>query len=216
MKTDKQLRADVEAELRWDSSVDDRAIIVAAKDGVVTLAGEVKSYVDKWSAEKAAKYVAGVRAVANEIEVRPIGSAMRLDKDIAESAAKVLNANLSVPPEVKAIVDAGWITLDGDVAYWYQRNAAEQAVRSLWGVRGITNNISVRPHVSVANVQGKIHEAFKRHADLDADKVHVTVSDGAVTLTGKVHSWHEREDAELAAWSAPGVTRVKNDLAISL
>jgi osmotically-inducible protein OsmY len=215
MKTDIQLRTDVEAELKWDPSLDDRGIVVAAKDGIVTLAGTVPSYSDRWAAEKATKGISGVRAIANDIEVKPIST--RTDQEIAAAAVNALKAHVSVPAsDLKVIVSGGWLTLEGKAALWYQKNAAETAVRSLWGVKGISNNIQIQPPADAGDIRGKIHEAFKRHADLDAGKVNVSVLDGTVTLTGEVHSWHEREDAERAAWAAPGVSRVKNDLSMAV
>lgn len=214
MKTDSTIRADVEAELKWEPSLDERGIIVAVKDGVVTLGGHVPSYVDKWAGEKAAKNVSGVLAIVNEIVVKP--AVAREDQNIADAAVSALKATVSVPADsIKVIVRDGWITLEGKVAYWYQKNAAENAVRCLWGVKGISNSVEIRPQVNAGDIRGKIHAAYKRHADLDANNVLVDVQDGTVTLKGKVHSWHEWEDAENAAWSAPGVTRVKNDLTLS-
>jgi osmotically-inducible protein OsmY len=215
MKTDSALRADVEAELEWNPSFDHRGILVAVKDGVVMLGGHVSAYVDKWRAEKAAKTVAGVRAVANEIDVKP--ATPRSDQEIAAAALNALEASVAVPAsDMKVLVSDGWITLEGKVALWHQSNAAEEAVRSLWGVKGISNRIEIRPQVHAGDIWSKIHAAFKRHADLDADKVTVTVQGDTVTLTGEVHSWHERADAENAAWAAPGIRRVKNDLSLSL
>jgi len=215
MKTDSEIRAGVEAELAWDPSLDNRGILVAVKDGVVTLGGHVPAYADKWGAEKATKTIAGVRAVANEIDVKP--ATPRTDQEIAAAALNALKANVSVPAsDIKVLVSDGWITLEGRVKFWHQRNAAEQAVRSLWGVKGINDAIEIHPQVDAGDIRSKIHTAFKRHADLDADKVTVTVKDDIVTLTGEVHSWHEREDAENAAWAAPGVRRVKNDLSLSV
>lgn len=214
MKTDSTIRADVETELKWEPSLDERGIIIAVKDGVVTLGGHVPSYVDKWASEKAAKNVSGVLAIVNEIVVKP--AVAREDQNIAEAAVAALKASVSVPADsIKVIVRDGWITLEGKVAYWYQKNAAENAVRTLWGVKGITNGVEIRPQVKASDIRGKIHAAYKRHADIDASNVLVDVIDGTVTLTGRVHSWHERDDAENAAWSAPGVTRVKNDLTLS-
>lgn len=213
MKTDIQLRSDVDAELKWDPSLDDREIVVAVKGGVVTLAGHAPSYADKWAAEKVTKNVAGVQALVNDIEVKPV--AIRSDHEIAAAAINALKANVSVPADdVKVLVNDGWLTLEGKVERWYQKNAVENAVRTLWGVKGITNSIEIRPQVNVGDIRSKIHAAFKRHADLDADKVNVSVSDSTVTLSGRVRSWHEREDAEIAVWAAPGVTRVKNDLSL--
>lgn len=217
MKTDTQLMSDVQAELDWDPRIDDRGIVVAVKDGVVTLAGYVSSYADKWSAEKAAKGVAGVRAIANDIEVKLGTASQRPDKDIAEAAANALRSNVSVPAsDIKVIVNDGWITLEGNVTFWYQKSTAENAVRSLWGVKGISNNIELKPQVRAGDVKSKIQQAFHRHATLDANKVNIAVAGGEITLTGEVSSWYERDEAERAAWAAPGVTRVQNTLSVHL
>jgi osmotically-inducible protein OsmY len=215
MKSDSQLLADVQAELDWDPSFDDRGIVVAAKDGVVTLAGSVHSYADKWSAENAAKSVAGVRAVANDIEVKLNVEAQRTDRDIAEAAVSALRSNVTVPgDDIKVIVNEGCVTLEGKVAMWYQKNAAENAVRNLWGVRAVRNHIEIKTKVHAGDIRGKIHQSFKRHADKDADKIQIAVADGTVTLSGVVSTWREREDAESAAWAAPGVAHVKNLLSV--
>lgn len=215
MKTDSKLRADVEAELAWDARIDNREILVAVKDGVVTLGGHAPTYVDKWGAERAAKNVVGVRAVANEIDVKP--PLVRSDQEIAAATLNTLKANVSVPAsDIKVLVADGWVTLDGKVAHWHQRKAAEDAVQSLWGVKGINNAIEIQPPVDASDIWNKVHAAFVRHADVDADKVTVIVKDDTVTLTGEVHSWHEREDAENAAWATPGVRTVKNNLSLSV
>lgn len=215
MKTDSQLISDVQAELSWEPSIDDRGIVVAVKDGVVTLAGYVTSYADKWAAEKAVKDVAGVRAIANDIEVKLDATSQRPDKDIATAAANALRANVSVPPSsVKAIVNDGWMTLEGKVTQWFQKNAAEDAVRSLWGVKGVINSVEVKSQVKAGDVRSKIQQAFHRHASLDANKVNIAIADGAVTLTGEVSSWYEHDEATRAAWAAPGVTKVQNLLSV--
>lgn len=215
MKSDSQLLADVQAELDWDPSFDDRGIVLAAKDGVVTLAGSVHSYADKWSAESAAKSVAGVRAVANDIEVKLKVEAQRTDRDIAEAAVSALRSNVTVPADdIKVIVNEGCVTLEGEVAMWYQKNAAENAVRHLWGVRAVRNHIEIKAKVYAGDIRGKIHQSFKRHADKDADKIQIAVADGTVTLSGVVSTWRERADAESAAWAAPGVAHVKNLLSV--
>ncbi len=214
MKTDIQLLSDVQAELEWDPSIDNRDIVVAVKNGAVTLAGHVRSYADKWAAEKAVKTLADVRAIANEIDVK-VGSAQRPDKELAEAAVSALKSNVTVPAErLKAIVVDGWITLEGELEYWYQKDAAERAVHNLWGVKGISNRITLKPRAKAADVKLKIEQAFQRHAALDAKKINVAVLDGTITLQGEVSSWPEREEAETAAWAAPGVTRVQNQLSV--
>jgi osmotically-inducible protein OsmY len=215
MKSDSELLADVQAELDWDPSFDDRGIVVAVKDGVVTLAGFVRSYPDKWSAENAAKSVAGVRAVANDIEVKLKVDAQRTDREIAEAAVSALKSQVTVPAnDIKVIVNDGCVTLEGKVAMWYQKNAAENTVQNLWGVRAVRNHIEIKTKVYAGDIRGKIRQRFKRHADTDADKVQIAVADGTVTLNGTVSSWREREDAESAAWAAPGVAHVKNLLSV--
>ena len=170
MKTDSQLLADVQAEFDWDPSFDNRGVVVSVKKGVATLAGTVQSYADKYAAEKAAKSVAGVCGIANEIEVK-LGSAQRPDKDIAEAATSALKANVSIPAsDIKVVVSGGWVTLEGKVAHWYQKNAAETALRSLWGVKGISNLIELKPEVKASDVKSKIQSAFARHAALDAQE----------------------------------------------
>jgi osmotically-inducible protein OsmY len=213
--TDTELLASVQAELTWDLAVDDKGIVVSVKDGVVALAGHVPTYPSKWAAENAVKRMARVRGIANDIEVKPASASQRSDKDIATAAVNSLQANISVPAQdIKVIVNDGWLSLDGKVTYFYQKQAAENAVRGLWGVKGVTDNITLKPPVQSGDIKGKIHQAYKRHADLDADKVNVGVSGSTVTLSGEVSSWHERDDAEKAAWSAPGVMQVQNRLQV--
>lgn len=216
MKSDEQLKRDVESELHWDVSLNDSGIIVAADAGVVSLGGHVPFYADKVAAEKAVKNVIGVRAVVNDIDVKPGTEHRRADGDIAEAALGALNSSVSIPAaRIKVIVRDGWITLEGSVPYRYQKATAETAMQTLWGVKGITNSVTIEPSVSAGDVRSKIQSAFQRHAVLDANKLSIDVLDNTVTLSGKVHSWHEKDDAETAAWSAPGVKSVKNNLSVT-
>lgn len=216
MKTDKDLQKDVQTELNWEPSVNAAHIGVAAKEGVVSLTGHVPSYAEKHAAEKAAKRVYGVRAVANELDVKLPGSSRRTDEDVAASCLGALKSNYSVPSEVvKVVVNNGWVTIEGQVEWDFQRSAAERSIRYLIGVVGVTNNLTVKPRVSTADVKHKIEDAFKRNAELDARRVDVSALDGNVTLRGNVSSWAERNEAQHAAWSAPGVRSVENLITIS-
>jgi len=185
----------------------------------VTLTGAVATYVEKVSAERAAKRVSGVRAVANDIEVRPVGSMKRSDTDIAQAVLRALEWDIAVPHEkIKARVYDGWVTLEGEVALQFQRAAADNAVRRLSGVRGVTNQIflQVRPAVQPAEVKGRIEAALRRSAEIDARGIQVDAKDSTVILRGKVRTWAEREEAELAAWAAPGVLAVKDELIVGI
>jgi osmotically-inducible protein OsmY len=213
MKTDSELRRDVERELEWDPSIDARNIGVAAKNGVVTLTGYVSSYADKWRAERIAKRVLGVTALANEIEVKL--STERTDPDIAEAARAALKADSRLPADrIKVIVERGWVTLEGTVDYYYQKSAAESDVRYIASVRGVTNALVVTPKVSPTDIRMKIEEALKRSAQLDANRISVETEGSKVILSGTVRSWAEREEAEMAAWAAPGVTQVENKIKV--
>lgn len=215
MKSDMDLQKDVVAELRWEPRVKEDEIGVTVRDGVVTLTGHVPDYVQRRAACKAAERVAGVRAVAQELEVKMPDTLRRSDTDLARQVANVLDWDAEVPAHhVKARVEDGWVTLDGTVDWQYQRNAAERAVRYLTGIRGVTNLVQLRAHASTYDVVSHIKAALHRSAEADAKKITVTASDGRVTLTGAVRSWPERAEVERAAWSASGVTSVEDRLAV--
>jgi osmotically-inducible protein OsmY len=213
MKSDNEIRRDVERELEWEPSIDERRIGVAVLDGIVTLSGELSSYAEKWKAERVAERVEGVRGLVNEIEVKT--ESPYSDVDIAQAAVDAMKWNVKVPSDkVKIKVDKGWVTLTGEVSWDFQRRAAERAVRNLAGVRGIYNLITVQPRVEPKELKQRIEETFKREAVIDAGRISVAVDGGEVTLTGNVRSWVERHEAEKAAWSAPGVTTVHNNIVV--
>jgi osmotically-inducible protein OsmY len=202
-------------ELAWDPSVDAAEIGVSVENGVVILNGTVKSLAEKWTAERVTQHVEGVRAVTDELVVKLAGDSQHTDADIAGAAANVLDWNTSVPPNrVKVLVQNGWITLGGNVEYHFQKMAAENAVRHLKGVKGVSNLIGVNPRVSAGDVIHAIKKALHRAAQVDAEKISVEASAGKVILRGNVRTWTEREEAERAAWAAPGVTNVQNDIQI--
>lgn len=210
-----QLQHDVVAELEFDPSVDATKLGVLAEDGVVTLTGHVPAFADKWNAERIAKRVHGVRAIANEIDVRLPAIATLDDESIARSAANALNWNATVPRDKITVgVTNAWITLEGTVEWQFQKRAAEDAVRVLAGVRGVSNNVAVIPKALASDVKAKIEAALKRNAELDARKIIVSAVGGTITLTGDVRSWIEREDAVNAAWSAAGVKSVLDEIRI--
>ena len=216
MRTDNKILEDVQDELKWEPSVRDAEIGVAVRGGVVTLSGYVRSYAEKYAAERAAERVSGVKAIADGLNVRLPNEWQRTDTDIAHAAVNALRWDIQVPDDkIKVAVSDGWITLEGKAEWQYQKSAAERAVRYLTGVKGVTNLIALEPKgVSTFEVSGKIKDALRRSAEMDADRITIEASDGRVTLKGSVRSWAERQDAERAAWNAPGVTYVDDRIAV--
>jgi len=215
-KSDAQLQKDVMEELAWDPSVGRHEIGVACSDGVVTLGGQVDNVAKKDAAMRAAERVSGVRAVADEVTVRISSALGQTDVDIAHAVAQVLQWNVQVPAsKVTARVDKGWVWLDGEVDWDFQRTAAERSVRYITGVTGISNRIHIRKLVFAPDVKQRIESALKRVAALDAAHINVQAHDGRIVLRGKVHSWAARTDAERAAWSAPGVVAVEDEIIVS-
>lgn len=216
MKTDAQLQQDVSAELKWEPSIHAEDIGVEVKDGVVTLAGHVPSYAEKRGAEMAAQRVAGVKALAVELEITLPGPNKRTDADIARSAESILEWLAPVAQDsVKVMVEYGWITLSGEVDWEYKRQAAVKAVHYLMGVRGITDNIALKEAVSQGSVKSDIEAALRRRAADDLQNIKVDVRGGDITLSGSVHSWSERDLARQAAWSTTGVRNVVDNLSIA-
>jgi osmotically-inducible protein OsmY len=213
--TDKDLKLHVQSALDWEPSLDASDVGVSVDEAVVTLRGNVASYAEKVTAERVALRVYGVKAVANDLAVHLVSAFERTDTEIAQAAVTALKWNTMVPNDrVTVTVSNGWLALNGTLDWQYQKDAAGRTVRDLIGVKGVTNNIIVKPRVKTIDVRDKIEAAFKRSAEIDARRVNVTAADGKVILSGNVHSWAERQEAERAAWAAPGVTQVEDRLTI--
>ena len=216
MKSDKEIERDVRDELAWDPDLDATDIAVTVRKGVVTLTGFTKSYTDKYEAEAAAKRVAGVAGVANDIEVRMPSIDERPDPEIARDAVSALNSQLPISSEnIKIVVKNGWVTLEGQVEWQYQKSTAEAAVRRIKGVKGVSNLIQIKPRAQPSEIRRKIMDAFKRNAEVDANRIVVETEGSKVILKGTVRSWIEREEAERVAWAAPGVTQVEDQIVVA-
>lgn len=216
MRSDFDLQKDVIDELTWEPSIEAAEIAVSVENGIVVLRGHVKSLPEKWMAQRVAKHVQGVRAVTDELVVKFAGDSQRDDGDIARAALNALDWNASVPANrVKVLIENGWVTLEGTVEHHYQKRAAEDAMSYLRGAKGVSNQIMVKPRVSPGDVKNQIRKALERLADVDARKITVEATEGDVILRGNVRTWAERDEAERAAWAAPGVSGVRNDIHIA-
>ncbi|WP_281542233.1 BON domain-containing protein [Maribacter aestuarii] len=215
MKTDVEIKDDVLDELAWQPNIDETEIGVIVENGIVTLSGVVNNFSKKIAAEKAVKSVEGVKAIASDIEVKYGNDFKKTDKEIAKAVVEALEWNSSVPEENLSVkVEDGWVYLSGEVKWSYQKNAAKRAVEKLLGVRSVINNISIKQDVKPTEVKERIEKAFERAAEIDAKNITVLTDGHTVTLKGKVHSIKEKEDAETAAYRAPGVFNVKNELKV--
>ena len=219
MKTDSQLQQDVSAELQWEPSVHAARIGVEVKDGVVTLAGEVDSYSEKWNAERAVQKVVGVKALTTELQVQLASPSTRTDGDIAEAVENVLEWTSSLPAgAIQVMVEGGWVTLSGDVNWQYQRQAATDRVRHLMGVTGVSDQIGVKPSITSASamaVKSDIEAALRRTTIAESGKISVGVEGSDVVLSGTVHSWDERDTATPSAWGTPGVRNVVDAMTLA-
>lgn len=215
MKTDLQIQTDVQEELKWEPFLKASEIGVSVKKGIVTLSGTVDSYSKKLRAEETAKRVSGVTVVVQKIEVALPSVGKRTDIDIAEAALNALKWNNIIPGEkLKVKVEEGWITLEGEVEWEYQRASARNSIENLVGVTGVSNKIKVTPQITPTAIKQKIRSAFQRNANIDSESIHVEIKGDKVILSGKVRSWAEKKEAETAAWLAPGITTVDNNIEI--
>lgn len=215
MRSDSQIQRDVIDELHWDSALGTAEIGVAARAGVVTLSGTVDSFARKFAAIRAAERVQGVKAVAEELKIVLSGHSTRTDTELAHAVVTALDWDVEVPADrIKIRVDEGWVWLEGDVEWPHEKAAAERAIRYLTGVRGVTNTLHTNTRAFAPEIRRRIEDALTRNAEADAKRISVETADGTVTLRGTVRSWAERADAERAAWAAPGVTRVNDQLTV--
>jgi osmotically-inducible protein OsmY len=215
IRTDEDIQESVMAELKWDAKLQPNEIGVLVKDGIVTLTGWVDSFLKKWSAEETALKVSGVKAVANDIEVKL--ESERTDADIAAAALRALEWDVFVPAnKIQVTVSKGWVTLKGELEWQYQKQDADRVVRRLAGVKGVSNLITIKPRANPPEVKKKIEDALVRNAEIDANRITVDVQGSKAILKGTVRAWVEKEEAERVAWSAPGITSVENRITVEI